>query len=166
MSKSISKYSAVILTLWTILSLSCSMQAAGTPEQATIPPGTATSLPATATTSPTPAPTLTPEATPVPSPTPIPWPSQPITAENAKELKEINRWGRGSPLQIQLLRGDNERFLVLTDFGVYLYQTAPLSDQLAFIPDVNSFYLSQDEQFLAVSSRMVMFRSGTWLICL
>lgn len=151
MSKSISKYSTIVLIVWTILSLSCSMQAAGTREETVAPAGTATPLPVTANASPTPAPTLTPTDTPVPSPTPIPWTSQPISAENAKELQEINRWGRGSPLQIRLLHGDSERFLVLTDFGVYLYQTAPVSDQLAFIPDVRSFYLSQDEQFLAVS---------------
>jgi len=150
MSKSALHHWVIFLIGWAVLSLACNSLTPNAPKQKIVATSTATLPPATVTASPSPAPTLVPTDTPVPSPTPIPWPSQPITAENAKQIQEINRWGRGSPLQIQPLHGGTEQFLVLTDFGVYLYQTVP-PERLAFIPDAATFHLSQDEQLLAVS---------------
>lgn len=67
----------------------------------------------------TPTPTVLPPETPVPSPTPIKWPIEPITAENAGSLKEINRWGRGSVIRIQKLDNKQDEYLVLTPLGLY-----------------------------------------------
>jgi WD40 repeat protein len=78
------------------------------------------------------------------------WPSQPITKDNAAELQEINRWGRGSVQQIKKVNRNKNEFLVLTPLGVYLYQTTP-PYILTFIPDVDEFLLSSDEHWLAVS---------------
>ncbi len=148
MSKSILNYSVVFLTVCAVLLSSCSSRAS-TPEQALTLTSTTTPLPATATASPSPEPTLTPTNTPFPSPTPIPWPSKPITAENAKEIKEVNHWGRGTPLGIRKLKRGNDQLLVLTSQGVYFYQTkAPYV--LASFPDADQGYLSQDEKLLAL----------------
>jgi WD40 repeat protein len=149
MSKSALHHWVIFLIGWAVLSLACNSLTPNAPEQKIVATSTATLPLATVTASPSPAPTLVPTETPVPSPTPIPWPAEPITQDNVTEIKEINRWGRGTPLEIQPLHGSNEQFLVLTDFGVYLYQTKP-PDRLAFIPDADEFYLSQDEQLLAV----------------
>lgn len=150
MSKSLSFYRITFLLACIISSLSCSwLSPPPTPEIEIAPADTATSLPAPAPASPSPEPTLLPTETPFPSPTPIPWPAQPITQENVKELEEINRWGRGSPLGIEKLQRSDEEFLVLTDFGVYLYRTTPPS-VLAFLPDANQVILSEDEHLLAV----------------
>ena len=128
----------------------CFFQTRNAPEQEVVP--TSTNVPATATEFASPEPTLAPTDTPVPSPTPIPWPSQPITEENAKDMQEINRWGRGSPLEIRRLQRSDEEFLLLTNFGVYLYQTTS-PYVLTFIPDVSEFWLSQDEHLLAVGMK-------------
>ncbi len=149
MSKSLSSHCTTLLLVSAVLLSSCSLQATKVQEQTPVPTITATPLPATATLSPTPAPTLAPTETLVPSPTPIPWPSQPITVENAKGLKEINRWGRGTPLGVQKLKRGDDQFLVLTALGVYLYQTAA-PYVLAFFPDADQGCVSQDEKLLAI----------------
>lgn len=149
MSKSKLIDGGIFFIVCAVLLSACFSQTRNIPEQATGPARTEALLPATELASPSPEPTLLPTETPVPSPTPIPWPSQPITEENAQELKEINRWGRGSPLEIRKLQRNNEESLVLTSLGVHLYQTTP-PYELAFIPDANEFWLSQDEHLLAV----------------
>jgi WD40 repeat protein len=100
----------------------------------------------------TPAPTQGPVDTAVPTATPTKWPSQQITSENAGSLQEINRWGRGSVLQIQELDQKQGEVLVLTPHGLYWYgSTSPFLP--AFLPDVNDFVLSLDGRWLAISRK-------------
>ncbi|HET9911642.1 MAG TPA: WD40 repeat domain-containing protein [Anaerolineales bacterium] len=148
MPKSLLIRGGILFLTFAVLLSSCFSQPSNTPEQAAV--STGTKVPAAAAEFASPEPTSVPTDTPIPSPTPIPWPSQPITQENAKEIKEINRWGRGSPLGIQRLKRDDDQFFVLTSFGLYLYQmTDP--HVLAFFPDVKGAIISQDESLIATS---------------
>ena len=149
MSKPLHIYFVVSGIVFILLS-ACSPQFLTTPEPVAVPIRTTTPLTATKLTSSSPEPTLVPENTPVPSSTPMPWPSQPITKDNATEIHEIFRWGRGSVEQIKKLNRNKSEFLVLTPLGVYLYQTTP-PEILTFIPDVDEFILSPDEHWLAIS---------------
>lgn len=150
MSKSKLTYGGIFFVACAVLSLACFSQVPNTPRQETV--NTSTEVSGTDTALASPEPTWVPTETPIPSPTSIPWPSQLITQENAKEIKEINRWGRGSPLEFRKLQRSDEEFLLLTSFGVHLYQTTPPSE-LAFIPDVSEFWLSQDEHLLATGMK-------------
>jgi WD40 repeat protein len=97
-----------------------------------------------------PTPTIFPTNTVFPGPTPTPWPTQPITSDNVLSLQEINRWGRGSVIRIQKLDHKQNEYLVLTPLGLYWYtNSAPFLQ--GFMPDVNDFVLSPDQQWLAVS---------------
>jgi WD40 repeat protein len=140
----------ILFIAFAVLVSSCFSQPSNTPEQTIV--STSTKVPAAAPEFASPEPTLTPTETPIPSLTPILWPSQPITEGNASEIKEINRWGHGSPLEFRKLQRSAEEFLVLTSFGVHLYQTTP-PYELAFIPDVSEFWLSQDEHLLATGMK-------------
>jgi WD40 repeat protein len=99
---------------------------------------------------PTPTETATALPTVVPTATvaPVFWPSTPITLENAGDIQEVNRWGRGAVEGSQYLK-TNEA-IILTPLGLYLYQVEPI-DLLAQIDDVNHFVVSDDEKWLAVS---------------
>jgi hypothetical protein len=103
-----------------------------------------TFLPPTPTETATALPTLVPTATA----TPILWPSTPITLENAGEVKEISRWGRGSVWRTFYTKTDEA--LVLTSLGLYIYQVEPVT-LLAQIDLVDGFVVSADEKWLAVS---------------
>ncbi|HEX9386603.1 MAG TPA: WD40 repeat domain-containing protein [Anaerolineales bacterium] len=150
MSKPLHVYLVISGIACTVLFSACSPQFLTTPGPVAVPIRTEILLPATSLASSSPEPTLVPENTPVPSSTPMQWPSRPITKDNAGEIHEINRWGRGSVQQIKKLNRNQDEFLVLTPLGVYLYQTTP-PYILTFIPDVDEFILSPDEHWLATS---------------
>src|SRR5688572_33495356 len=51
----------------------------------------------------TPTQTPPPSPTPLPSPTSVAWTTQPITAENAGQVAQVNQWGRGRVERTQLI---------------------------------------------------------------
>jgi WD40 repeat protein len=109
-------------------------------------PGTPTPVPTKA-----PTDTAVPTLTSVPTPTPTIWPVQPIAADNAGSLRELDHWGRGSVMQIQKLAHKPGESLVLTPHGLFWYgSSAPFL--LNFLPDVDDFVLSADERWLAVGT--------------
>lgn len=109
--------------------------------------------------SPSPVATSTPESTntptlpptPVPTPTattpPSPWSDAPITLENANRLIYRGQWGRGSIQQIEPVGED--RTLILSSLGVYLFQT-PAIKLVAEYPDAARFLSSPDKTQAAI----------------
>lgn len=68
----------------------------------------------------TPTASNTPEPTPTITATPLPWANTIISSENAHRIVLLASWGRGNVIQYEKLA--NNRILVLSTLGVYLYQ--------------------------------------------
>jgi WD40 repeat protein len=63
---------------------------------------------------------------------PSPYFSQTISADNAEQVIQLTRWGKGSPSQL-VYSADGRQFALFTSLGVYLYDAQNLS-QLRFFP--------------------------------
>ena len=71
-----------------------------------------------------PSPTTAPTNTPVPTATPVPIP---ITVDNAGNLTEAARWGKGKVLDLAY-SPDGKILALATTIGLYLYNTADWSE--------------------------------------
>jgi WD40 repeat protein len=155
-NKGISMSKKVIVSIFILIFLLAGC-ASGSPDaqEPVIDSGTEDVLTATPQPSPTlPPPTSTgtatalPTAVPTATITPIPWPAAPITLENAGDVQEVSRWGRGAVERIQYL--ETNEAIIFTALGLYLYQVEPVA-LLAQIDEVNDFVVSDDEKWLAAS---------------
>ncbi len=85
--------------------------------------------------------------------TTLPVNQQPITVDSLEQLKEVGRWGKGWVYDAAYTP-DGTQMFVLTELGVYLYDTATAT-QLAFYPDnqpFNQLVLSPDGNTLVLST--------------
>lgn len=158
MLKSLLTRISIQLIVFAALATSCAPQAIVAPTQNTTPTVAETILPPEHQATPLPALTALPDAPPslpdnslaLPATAPLQWPTQPITLENAKDIQELHRWGRGDVQRLRQLERNPEQFIVQTPLGVYLYQETP-PYVLAFMPDADEFAVSDNENLLAVS---------------
>jgi predicted nucleic acid-binding Zn ribbon protein len=103
----------------------------------------------------TPTPPDTPVQTlPVLAGTPLPQPPLPISAENAGEVVELARWGKGIIYQLAY-SPDGKLLAVATTIGIYLYDANTL-DEVRFI-DTGTWVYS-----VAFSPDGSLLASGSW----
>ena len=83
--------------------------------------------------------------------TPMPVVQDVISPENAAQIQELGRWGKGS-IKNAHYSSDGKQLIVATAFGVYFYdaETAQLLQFFQAREELTAFSLSDDENLLAI----------------
>jgi WD40 repeat protein len=87
---------------------------------------------------------------PVPAGIPVPWPKEAITSENAHQVTELARWGKGTIGEVAW-SADGKSFAVGSSIGIYLYaaETFEETNFLASNSGVSNIAYSPDGTTLA-----------------
>ena len=83
--------------------------------------------------------------------TPMPVAQAVISPDNAAQIQELGRWGKGS-IKNAHYSSDGKQLIVATAFGVYFYdaETAQLLQFFQAREELTAFSLSDDEKLLAI----------------